>query len=138
MLNMNYMNSQANIKQFQLLRYINENSCDDHVVSRISIVLRRDKIEAPYYMVTKIALSTCLDNPDSGVIHAMDVLNHHRRHNLTEEKYNEIESLIGESAEVDENEKQLKMTLISRNDAEFRDLFKNYGELFEKIDELTD
>ena len=135
---MNYMNDNANFKQFQLLKYINENSSDDHVVSRISIVLRRDKIEAPYYMVTKIALSTCLDNPDSGVIHAMDVLNHHRRHNLTKEKYDEIKSLIGESAEVSENENQLKMTLISRNDVEFSDLFKKHEELFEKIDDLTD
>ena len=135
---MNYMNDNANFKQFQLLKYINENSSDDHVVSRISIVLRRDKIEAPYYMVTKIALSTCLDNPDSGVIHAMDVMNHHRRHNLTKEKYDEIKSLIGESAEVSENENKLKMTLISRNDVEFSDLFKKHGKLFEKIDDLTD
>jgi hypothetical protein len=44
---MNFMNRDANIKQFQLVKYINETSTDDHVVSKISIVLRRDKIEAP-------------------------------------------------------------------------------------------
>ena len=137
------MNSDANIKQFQLVKYINETSTDDHVVSKISIVLRRDKIEAPYYMVTKIKLSSCLDKPDNGVIHAMDVLNHHRRHNLSEEKYNEIKSLIVEGDETDrvkitENENQLKIVLMSLNDEEFANLLKNHGELFDKIDNLVE
>jgi len=137
------MNSDANIKQFQLVKYINETSTDDHVVSKISIVLRRDKIEAPYYMVTKIKLSSCLDKPDNGVIHAMDVLNHHRRHNLTEEKYNQIKSLILEVDETDrvkitENENQLKIVLMSLNDEEFANLLKNHGELFDKIDNLVE
>lgn len=140
---MNFMNRDANIKQFQLIKYINETSTDDHIVSKISIVLRRDKIEAPYYMVTKIKLSSCLDKPENGVIHAMDVLNHHRRHNLTEEKYNQIKSLILEADETDrvkitENENQLKMVLMSLNDEEFAGLLKNYGELFDKIDNLVD
>jgi len=140
---MNFMNSDANIKQFQLVKYINETSTDDHVVSKISIVLRRDKIEAPYYMVTKIKLSSCLDKPDNGVIHAMDVLNHHRRHNLSEEKYNEIKSLIVEGDETDrvkitENENQLKIVLMSLNDEEFANLLKNHGELFDKIDNLVE
>lgn len=140
---MNFMNRDANIKQFQLIKYINETSTDDHVVSKISIVLRRDKIEAPYYMVTKIKLSSCLDKPDNGVIHAMDVLNHHRRHNLSEEKYNEIKSLILEADETDrvkitENENQLKIVLMSLNDEEFANLLKNHGELFDKIDNLVD
>lgn len=140
---MNFMNSDANIKQFQLVKYINETSTDDHVVSKISIVLRRDKIEAPYYMVTKIKLSSCLDKPENGVIHAMDVLNHHRRHNLTEEKYNQIKSLILEADETDrvkitENENQLKIVLMSLNDEEFANLLKNHGELFDKIDNLVE
>ena len=140
---MTFMNSDANIKQFQLVKYINETSTDDHVVSKISIVLRRDKIEAPYYMVTKIKLSSCLDKPDNGVIHAMDVLNHHRRHNLSEEKYNEIKSLILEADETDrvkitENENQLKIVLMSLNDEEFANLLKNHGELFDKIDNLVE
>ena len=140
---MTFMNSDANIKQFQLIKYINETSTDDHVVSKISIVLRRDKIEAPYYMVTKIKLSSCLDKPENGVIHAMDVLNHHRRHNLTEEKYNQIKSLILEADETDrvkitENENQLKIVLMSLNDEEFANLLKNHGELFDKIDNLVD
>ena len=140
---MTFMNRDANIKQFQLIKYINETSTDDHVVSKISIVLRRDKIEAPYYMVTKIKLSSCLDKPENGVIHAMDVLNHHRRHNLTEEKYNQIKSLILEADETDrvkitENENQLKIVLMSLNDEEFANLLKNHGELFDKIDNLVD
>ena len=141
---MNFMNSSANIKQFQLIRYINENCSDDHVISKISIVLRRDKIEAPYYMITKIKMSSCIDRQDNGLIHAMDMLSHHRRHNLTEDKYNEIKSLIVDASDDDnqvkviEKENQLKMILISKDDDEFRNLFESYSELFEKIDNLVD
>lgn len=141
---MTFMNSTANIKQFQLIKFINENCDDDHVMSKISIVLRRDKIEAPYYMVSKIKLSSCIDRPDNGLIHAMDMLNHTRRHNLTEEIYNEIESLIMENcdetdlAKITKKDEQLNMVLMSKNDEEFRKLTEKYGELFEKIDNLTD
>ena len=137
------MNRNANIKQFQLVKFINENSGDDHVMSKISIVLRRDKIEAPYYMVTKARLSTCIDRPENGLIHAMDILNHQRKHNLTEDRFNEIKSLILNSNETElvkiiQSEKQIKMDLMSRNDKEFQDLFKDHRELFNNIDGLTD
>ena len=144
---MTFMNNSANIKQFQLIKFINENCNDDHVISKISIVLRRDKIEAPYFMNTKIRLSSCIDMEDNGIIHAMDILNHHRMYNLTEGKYNEIKSLIIDS--FDENDesdkvkifkkdKQLKIVLMSKNDEEMTDLFKNYHELFDRIDNLID
>lgn len=139
---MAFMNNNANIKQFQLIKFINENCDDDHVMSKIIIVLRRDKIEAPYYMITKIRMSSCIDRPDNGVIHAMDIMNHARRHNLTEDTYNEIKSLIinqeSELANISNDDSQLKMVLMSRNDDEFRTLFKNYQELFDKIDNLID
>lgn len=139
---MTLMNNNANIKQFQLIKFINENCDDDHVMSKIIIVLRRDKIEAPYYMITKIRMSSCIDRPDNGVIHAMDILNHARRHNLTEDTYNEIKSLIinreSELVKISKEDSQLKMVLMSRNDDEFRTLFKNYQELFDKIDNLID
>ena len=138
------MNDEANLKQFQMIRFINENCDDEHVISKISIILRRDKIEAPYYMITKIRLSSCLDRPENGVIHAMDILNHVRRHNLTEDAYNEIESLIinndrdSDLVKIAKDDDQLKMVLMSRNEDEITDLFKSYHELFEKIDQLID
>ena len=141
---MTFMNSTANIKQFQLIKFLNENCDDDHMISKVSILLRRDKIEAPYYMITKIRLSTCIDRPENGVIHAMDILNHVRRHNLTEDAYNEIKSLILDNdyetdlVKISKNDEQLKMVLMSRNDDEFLNLFKDYGELFDKIDNLVD
>ena len=140
---MTFMNNNANIKQFQLIRFLNENCDDDHVISKISIILRRDKIEAPYYMITKIRLSTCIDNEENGIIHAMYILNHARRHNLTEDAYNKIKSLIIDSEEteqvkISESDEQLKMVLMSRNDEEIRNLFNSYGELFDKIDNLID
>lgn len=144
---MTFMNNSANIKQFQLIKFINENCSDDHVISKISIVLRRDKIEAPYYMDTKIRLSSCIDMQENGIIHAMNILNHHRMYNLTEDKYNEIESLIKDAFD-DDNEsdqvkifkedKRLKIVFMSKNDDELMNLFKEYGELFEKIDNLID
>ena len=141
---MTFMNDNANIKQFQLIKFINENCNDDHVISRISIVLRRDKIEAPYYMITKIKLSTCIDRQENGLIHAMDILNHNRRHNLTEDRYNEIKSLIidrnhdFDQVKILKNDNGLKMELMSKNDEEFGNLYESYQELFEKIDNLID
>ena len=141
---MTFMNNDANIKQFQLLNFLNENCSDDHIISKITIVLRRDKIEAPYYMIIKISLSSCIDRPDNGLIHAMDILNHTRRHNLTEETYAEIKSLIldnnykSELVKITKTDEQLKMILMSKNYDEFKNLFKNYGELFDKIDNLID
>ena len=143
---MTFMNNNANIKQFQLIKFLNENVNDDHVISRISIVLRRDKLEAPYYMNTKIRLSSCLDNGEKGLIHAMNILNHSRMYNLTEEKYNEIKSLIidtfegneSDQVEFTKNDKQIKIAIMSKNDLEFKNLFENYHELFEKIDNLID
>ena len=144
---MTFMNDSANIKQFQLIKFINENCSDDHVISKISIVLRRDKIEAPYYMDTKIRLSSCIDMPDNGIVHAMNILNHHRMYNLDENKYNKIKLLIADTFD-DDNEsehvkifkedKRLKIVLMSKNNDEFGNLFKEYGELFEKIDDLID
>lgn len=139
---MTFTNSSANIKQFKLVKFINENSSDEHVISKISIVLRRDKIEAPYYMLSKIRLSSCIDMEDNGIIHAMDILNHHRMYNLTEDKFNEIKSLINnlsdnsDQIKISKKDKQLKIVLMSKNDDEFSTLFKNCRELFDKIDNL--
>ena len=141
------MNNNANIKQFQLIRFINENCSDDHVITKISIMLRRDKIEAPYYMNTKIRLSTCVDMAENGIIHAMDILNHNRMHNLTEDAYNEIKSLIDDKFEnipesdlvkIFKKENQVKIVLVSRSDEEINSLFDEYHELFDKIDNLID
>ena len=142
---MTLMNNNANIKQFQLIRFINENCIDNHVISKISIVLRRDKIEAPYFMDTKIRLSSCVDMEENGIIHAMDILNHNRMYNLTEDKYAEIKSLItdafdeeSDKVKIFKKEKQLKIVLMSKNDDEIKALFNEYGDLFEKIDNLID
>ena len=140
------LNNNANIKQLQLIKFLNETCNDDHVISRISIVLRRDKLEAPYYMNTKIRLSSCLDNGEKGLIHAMNILNHSRMYNLTEDRYNEIQSMIintfednqSEQVEFSKNDKQLKIAIMSKNDEEFKNLYENYHELFEKIDNLID
>ena len=144
---MTFMNNGANIKQFQLLKFINENCDDDHVISRITIVLRRDKPEAPYYINSKISLSTCMDKEENGMIHAMDILNHSRLHNMIDYKYEEIKSLIldlfdgdheSDMVEFSQNDQRLKISLMSKNDDEFKRLYENYHELFEMMDNLID
>ena len=70
---MTFLNENANIRQFGLVRFMNENSSDDHVISKISIVLRRDKIEAPYYMSTAVRLSSCLDMPQDAQPHRREI-----------------------------------------------------------------
>ena len=138
------MTDNANIRQFQLTRFINENSSDEHVISKISIVLRRDKVEAPYYMSTTVRISTCIDMPEKGLIHAMDMLNHTRMHNLSEEKYGKIRTLIldaaessDEQADVMREDTRIKMVLVSKSGDEFQKLLENYHELFEMIDSLA-
>ena len=138
---MNAFNDNGNIKQFKLTRLINENCADEHVVTKMSIVLRRDKIEAPYYMVTKIKVSSCIDNADGGLIHAMDLASLNRMHNLTEKAYNEIESHIDDISESDEvkvtsDEKGIKMAIMSRSNADTINLFEKHQELFERLDSL--
>ena len=67
-------------------------------------------------------------------------------YNLTEERYNEIKSMIldtfennqSEQVEFSKNDKQIKITIMSKNDEEFMNLFESYQELFEKIDNLID
>ncbi|WP_298525558.1 hypothetical protein [uncultured Methanobrevibacter sp.] len=141
---MTFLNKDANIKQFQMVKYMNENCADDHVMSKMTIMLRRDKIEAPYYMITKIRMSSCIDRPEKGLVHAMDVLNLTRRHNLTEEAFNEIKSLIVDKdleeglVKITEKDQELKMDLMSRTDDELLNLFESYEELFGKIDNLID
>ena len=140
--NMTFLNENANIRQFGLVKFMNENSSDEHVISKISIVLRRDKIEAPYYMSTVVRLSSCIDMPERGMVHAMDMLNFHRMHNLTEEKYNQIRTLIIDAEDnslvkIKREEKRLKMEMTSKSDEEFEELLRNYHELFEMIDSLV-
>ena len=139
---MNFMNDGANIKQFGMINYVNENSNDDHVISKISIVLRRDKIEAPYYMDTKIRMSSCIDMPENGIVHAMDIVNHHRMYNLTEEKYDIIKSLIldireDEQVKIFKKEDRIKAVFTSKNADEMESFFISYGELFGAIDGLV-
>ena len=140
---MNFMNRDANLKQFEFLRYVNENSGDEHVMSKISIVLRSDKIEAPYYMVTKIKVSSCIDNESGGLVHAMDMMSLNRMHNLSEDAYHEIESLIDDACESDavkvtSDEKGMKMAIMSKSNSERISLFENYRKLFERKEYCTD
>ena len=84
---------------------------------------------------------------ENGIIHAMDILNHNRMHNLSEDTYNEIKSLIDDAfddnSESDQikifkDDQKLKIVLMSKNDEEFANLFNDYHKLFDRIDNLID
>ena len=67
-------------------------------------------------------------------------------HNLTENKYNEILSLIIDAFDNDESNQvkiikrdhEVKVDLMTINDEEFENLFNSHQELFDKIDNLID
>ena len=81
---------------------------------------------------------------NKGILHAMDVLKHHRMYNITEDKYLEIKNII-ENTFTEEHENitcQLsdKLDIIKIEVLEVSDLqaiFNEYNEFFEKIDELA-
>lgn len=96
-------------------------------------------------MDSKIRLSSCIDRPENGVIHAMNLLNHNRMYNLTEDQFSEIKSLIedifddkSEDVKVYKEEKKLKIVLMSKNNDETRKILDDYHELFDKIDSLIE
>ena len=76
----------------------------------------------------------------------MDIINHARRYNLTENKYNEIKSMLIDEFDDDESkqvkiskkDEELKIDLMTINDEEFENLFNTHQELFDKIDNLID
>lgn len=94
--------NKVNLKQFKTLKYIIDNVQDDHIMCKINCQLRSDKIDAPYYLDTQISISHCTGTYNKGILHAMDVFNHHRMYNITENKYNEIKKII-ESTFTQEN-----------------------------------
>ena len=49
-----------------------------------------------------------------------------------------FENKQSEQVEFSKNDKQIKIDLMSKNDEEFKNLYENYHELFEKIDNLID
>ena len=62
-------------------------------------------------------------------------------HNLTENAYNEIESIIDDVSDSDKvkvtsDEKGMNMAIISRSNVETIILFKKHQELFESLDSL--
>ena len=89
--------SNTNLKQFEFIKYVAENAGDEHVMAKIIIRLRYDKVEAPYYMETRIRISSCADLQDNGIFHAMDVFNHRRMYNFLEDKYGEVLALLDET-----------------------------------------
>ena len=137
--------SNTNLKQFEFIKYVAENAGDDHVMAKIIIRLRHDKLEAPYYMETRIRISSCADLQDKGIFHAMDVFNHRRMYNFLEDKYGEVMNLLDETFKEDskyleikdENEKIKDFIISSKSIEELDEVFKIYGDFFKTIDDLA-
>jgi hypothetical protein len=137
--------SNTNLKQFEFIKYVAENAGDEHVMAKIIIRLRYDKVEAPYYMETRIRISSCADLQDNGIFHAMDVFNHRRMYNFHEDKYGEVLALLDETFKEeskcleikDENEKIKDYIIMTKSLEELEEVFKIYGDFFKTIDDLV-
>ncbi len=136
----------VNMKQFELVKHIIDNENDDHVKAKLVCFLRCDRYDVPYYMDTQILLTYCSDIHDKGIIHAMDIFNHHRMYNLTEDKYNELNTKFKEYISEEDNNKQIKVSIEDKKSSlhietlttdELQDIFTKYGEFFKIIDELA-
>ena len=124
--------SNTNLKQFEFIKYVAENAGDEHVMAKIIIRLRYDKVEAPYYMETRIRISSCADLQDNGIFHAMDVFNHRRMYNFLEDKYGEVLALLDETFK-----EESKYIIMTRSLEELEEVFKIYGDFFKAIDDLV-
>ncbi len=139
--------NKTNLKQFELINYIMNNLDDDHLSVKIVYVVRSDRFDVPYYVDTKILLSYCSDIHDKGIIHAMDVINHHRMFNLTESKYNEIKEELVNSYNknkdyINDNvtikiDKISSIKVEARTSEELQEIFDVYHSFFELIDSLA-
>lgn len=136
--------NQVNLKQFETLKYIINNVQDDHIMCKINCELRTDKIDAPFYLDTKISISHCTGMYNKGILHAMDVFNHHRMYNIKEEKYNEIKKIIDNtftedyphiSRQISENVDIINIEVLEVSD--LKDIFDKYDDFFNIIDELA-
>ncbi|OED29888.1 hypothetical protein [Methanosphaera sp. WGK6] len=136
----------SDLIEFKTLKYIIDNTEEHHITCKINIMMQSDKIDTPYYMDTKIAITHCSETENKGIIHAMDVLSHHRMYNLTEEKYNEMKNIIEYSFSKKEQTKILTVNMTdTKYEIEIRTLNKTkldkilsqYKILFDKIDELA-
>ena len=89
--------NKVNLRQFETLKYIADNVQDDHIMCKINCELRSDRIDTPYYLDTEVSISHCTGTYNKGILHAMDVFNHHRMYNILEEKYYEIKDIMEKS-----------------------------------------
>lgn len=136
--------NQVNLKQFETLKYIIDNLHDDHIMCKINCELRSDKIDAPFYLDTKISISHCTGMYNKGILHAMDVFNHHRMYNLKEEKYDEIKKIINETfteehphLSIQKNEKSYIIYVEVLEVSDLQEILNKYKDFFNIIDELA-
>ena len=136
--------NKVNLKQFETLKYIINNLQDDHIMCKINCELRSDKIDAPFYLDTKISISHCTGMYNKGILHAMDVFNHHRMYNLKEDKYYEIKKIIEETfteehprMSIEKGEKIDTIYIDVLEVSDLKEIFDKYNDFFNIIDELA-
>lgn len=136
--------NKQNLKQFKTLKYLTENTDEKHSMCKINILLTTEKIDTPYYLDTQIAITHCTGTYSKGILHAMDVLKHHRMYNITEEKYQELHKTIKETFTQENDEVNLIQTP-SQQEIEIETLtteklvevLEMYQEFFDKIDQMA-
>ena len=136
--------NKQNLKQFKTLQYLTENTDEEHSMCKINILLTTEKIDTPYYLDTQIAITHCTGTYSKGILHAMDVLKHHRMYNMTEEKYKELYEAIKEIFNEENDEiniiqtpTQQEITIETLTTEKLVKILGKYHEFFDKIDQLA-
>jgi len=135
----------VNLKHFTFLKYILDTVKDDHVTCKIHFILSCNRIDVPYYMQVKVSLTHCTGIYKTGIIHAMDIFNHERMYNITEQRYNAIldefnKYFLDEEDDfikynVNDELRELTFTTMSAGD--LREVLNKYSGFFESLDSLV-
>ena len=135
----------VNLKHFTFLKYILDTVNDDHVTCKIHFLLSSNRIDVPYYMQVKVSLTHCTGIYQTGIVHAMDIFNHERMYNITEDRYNAMLDEFNKyfTQEDDEfikyniNDELRELTFITMSADDLRKVISKYAGFFETIDSLV-
>lgn len=136
--------SKINLKQFETLNYIVNNTDIAHITCIIKCIIQSDKLETPYYMDTEISLSHCIENEEKGIVHAMDVFKHHRMYNLNEKTYIKLQkSMIDtfsneheKTLETDFSKNKQIIEIRTMNASKLKKILEKYETFFKQVDAL--
>lgn len=137
--------NKMNLKQFETLKYITDNTDTPHITCIIKCMIQSDKIETPYYMDISVSVSYCVENHEKDIVHAMDVFNHHRMYNLTRAKHGQLKKLMkdtfmdvpAKTVKVNFSKNRQTVEIKTLNASKLKITLKEYETFFNAVDNLV-